>query len=106
PTAGLKGEIYALSFIEESTKYLRRYYFTYKSQAIANLRDLLESKLKAEGTRLLAYCSDGAPELISRVYKCWHHKVANFYLLHHIRQRRMRLSRGIIAQHSSRLMRC
>ena len=31
-----------------------------------NLRDLIESKLKAEGTRLLSYCSDGAPELISR----------------------------------------
>ena len=31
-----------------------------------NLRDLLENKLKAEGARLLAYCSDGAPELISR----------------------------------------
>ena len=46
-TAGLKGELYAQSYIEESTKYLRRYYFTYKSQAVENLRDLLESKLKA-----------------------------------------------------------
>jgi hypothetical protein len=65
-TAGLKGEVYAQSYIEERTKYLRRYYFTNKSQAVDNLRDLIESKLKAEGTRLLAYCSDGAPELISR----------------------------------------
>jgi hypothetical protein len=45
-TAGLKGELYAQSYIEESTKYLRRYYFTYKSQAVENLRDLLGSKLK------------------------------------------------------------
>ena len=65
-TAGLKGEVYAQSYIEEKTKYLRRYYFTNKSQAVDNLRDLIESKLKAEGTRLLSYCSDGAPELISR----------------------------------------
>jgi hypothetical protein len=33
---------------------------------VENLRDLLENKLKAEGSRLLSYCSDGAPELISR----------------------------------------
>ena len=30
-TAGLKGEVYAQSYIEERTKYLRRYYFTNKS---------------------------------------------------------------------------
>jgi hypothetical protein len=66
PTAGIKGELYAQSFIEGNTKYLRRYYFTYKSECITNLRDLLDSQLKAEDTRLLAYCSDGALELISR----------------------------------------
>ena len=66
PIAGLKGELYAQSYIDESTKYLRRYYFSYKSQAVDNLRNLLESQLKAEGTRLLSYCSNGAPELISR----------------------------------------
>ena len=41
-TAGLKGEVYAQSYIEERTKYLRRYYFTNKSQAVDNLRDLIE----------------------------------------------------------------
>ncbi len=38
-TAGTKGEIYAQSFIEEEWKYLRRYYFKYKSQAAENLCD-------------------------------------------------------------------
>ncbi len=64
-TSGLKGEFNGQSCIEESTKYLRRYYNTYKSQAVDNLMDLLESKLEAEGTQLLSYCYDGAPELIS-----------------------------------------
>ncbi len=65
-TAGTKGETYAQSYIEEESKYLRRYYFSYKSQTAENLRDLLDVKLQAEGSRLLYYCSDGAPELISR----------------------------------------
>ena len=65
-TPGLKGEVYAQSYIEGDTKFLRRYYFMYKSQAVDNLRDLLENRLRAEGTKLMAYCSDGAPELISR----------------------------------------
>ena len=62
PTTGTKSEVYAQSFIEGDTKFLRRYYFSYKSQAVENLRDLLENKVKVEG----AYCSNGAPELISR----------------------------------------
>ena len=63
---GLHGEIYAQSFIEAHTKFLRRYYFQYKSEALSNLKHLLEVALTTEDTRLLAYCSDGAPELISR----------------------------------------
>ena len=63
---GLKGEVYAQSFIEGKTKFLRRYYFQYKSEALKNLKHLLEVALKSEQTRLLSYCSDGAPELISR----------------------------------------
>ena len=64
---GLKGEVYAQSFIEGKTKFLRRYYFQYKSEALQNLKKhLLEVALKSEQTRLMAYCSDGAPELISR----------------------------------------
>ena len=64
--AGTKGEVYAQSFIEGDTKFLRRYYFKNRSECVKNLRHLLENVLSAEGTRLLAYCSDGAPELISR----------------------------------------
>ena len=41
-TAGLGNEIYAQSYIEGDTKFLRRYYFTFKSEALANLRDLLD----------------------------------------------------------------
>ena len=40
PTTGTKSEVYAQSFIEGDTKYLRRYYFAYKNQAVENLRDL------------------------------------------------------------------
>ena len=65
-TAGLGNETYAQSFIEGDTKFLRRYYFTFKSDALSNLRDLLDVKLKAENSKLLAYCSDGALELVSR----------------------------------------
>ena len=65
-TAGMKNEIYAQSFIEGDGNFLRRYYFTFKSSSIENLRHLLEVILKTENTRLMAYCSDGAPELISR----------------------------------------
>ncbi len=32
-TTGLKGDVYAQSYKEEKTKYLRRYYFTNKSQS-------------------------------------------------------------------------
>ena len=63
---GLGGEIYAQSFIEADTKFLRRFYFSYRSEALANLKKLLEVALASESTKLLAYCSDGAPELISR----------------------------------------
>ena len=63
---GLKGKLYAQSFIEGKTKFLRRYYFQYKSEALRNLKHPLEVALKSEQTRLMAYCSDGAPELISR----------------------------------------
>ena len=88
-TAGLKGEVYAQSFIEGDTKFLRRYYFSYKSQAVDNLRDLLENRLRAEGTKLLAYCSDGAPELISReCVKLLANHGTKFYMPHLTRQRR------------------
>jgi hypothetical protein len=63
---GLHEEVYAQSFIEGQTKFLRRYYFQFKSEALKNLKHLLEVALKSEQTRLLSYCSDGAPELISR----------------------------------------
>ena len=64
--AGTEGEIYAQSFIEGDTKFLRRYYFKNRSECLKNVRHLLEGVLLAEKSRLLAYCSDGVPELISR----------------------------------------
>ena len=64
--AGTKGEVYTQSFFEGDTRFLRRYYFKYRSECVKNLRHLLKNVLSAEGTRLLAYCSDGTPELISR----------------------------------------
>ena len=63
---GLKGEIYYQSFIEKSTKYLYQYFFKKKSEAVNNLRHLLEIELKSEGVSLHAYQSDGAKELISK----------------------------------------
>ena len=63
----LNGEVYAQSFIEGQTKFLRRYYFQFKSKALRILNHLLEvSSLKSEQARLMSYCSDRGPELISR----------------------------------------
>ena len=45
---GLHGEVYAQSFIEGQTKFLRRYYFQFKSEAFKNLKHLLEVALKSE----------------------------------------------------------
>jgi hypothetical protein len=36
-TAGIKGEVYTQSYIEEKTKFLRRDYFSYKSQVADTL---------------------------------------------------------------------
>ena len=38
----------------------------FKSSTVDTLKDLLEIQLPAEGSRLITYCADGAPELISR----------------------------------------
>ena len=48
------------------TKFVICYCIQYKSNTVDTLRDLLEILLPAEGSRILAYCADGAPELISR----------------------------------------
>ena len=64
--AGLKGEIYYQCFIEKSTKYLRQFFHMYKSDCFANLKNLIEFELSAEGSALHAYQADGAGELISK----------------------------------------
>ena len=64
--AGLKGEIYYQSFIEKSTKFLRQYFFTHKSDCFSNLKNLIDFDISAEGSTLHAYQADGAGELISK----------------------------------------
>ena len=62
---GHKGEIHTQSFIECDTKFLRVYTLKAKSDALANLKDLLEVQLPSEGCHLGCYHADGAKELIS-----------------------------------------
>jgi hypothetical protein len=63
---GLQGEIYYQSFIEKETKIVYQYFFKKKSEAVNNLRHLLQIVFKSEGVLLHAYQSDGAKELISK----------------------------------------
>ena len=65
-TAGTRGEVHYQAFIASHTKYVICYCMKFKSAALETLRDLLEVQLPAEGSRIVTYCADGAPELISR----------------------------------------
>ena len=66
-TPGIHGELYYQAYMASHTKYVVCYYFMqFKSPAVDTLKDLLEIQLPAEGSRLITYCADGAPELISR----------------------------------------
>ena len=64
-TEGLQGEKYYQGFIEKDTRFLHCYFLKTKSDALDNLKHLLNIKLKSEGCKLTAYQSDGAGELIS-----------------------------------------
>ena len=65
-TAGTKGEVHYQAYMASDTKFVICYCIQYKSHTVDTLKDLLEVQLPAEDSRMLAYCADGAPELISR----------------------------------------
>ena len=65
-TPGIKGEVHYQAFMSSHTKYVICYCMQYKSSTVETLKDLLEVQMPAEGSRIVAYCADGAPELISR----------------------------------------
>ena len=65
-TPGVHGELYYQAYMASHTKYVMCYFMQFKSSTVDTLKDLLEIQLPAEGSRLITYCADGAPELISR----------------------------------------
>jgi transposase InsO family protein len=65
-TPGVHGELYYQAYMASHTKYVMCYFMQFKSSTVDTLKDLLEIQLPAEGSCLITYCADGAPELISR----------------------------------------
>ncbi len=63
-TQGRKGEIYYQGFIESDSMYHFAYFMKTKSEALENVRHLLESHFLAEDSTVRSYRSDGALELI------------------------------------------
>ena len=70
-TTAWGGERYFQLFIEAETKFRYVKFLTYKSDAFENLKQLVSVDLKSEGSRILKYHSDGAPELISARIKAF-----------------------------------